>query len=61
MSTLQPDCLKTSRNESQPENRSLDQRKPSVSRSSDGIALDARPTYDRAYDTLLTLEEAVDR
>ena len=61
MTTLQPDRLKSSRNRTRSENRSPDQRTPSVSHSSDGIALDARPTYDRAYDTLLTLEEAVDR
>ncbi len=61
METLQTDRLKSSRTESQSENRSQTTRQPRDRQASDGVALEARPTYDRAYDQLLTLAEAVDQ
>ena len=59
MTTLLSDRLKSSRTETQPENRSQTTRTPRDSHTSDGIALAAEPTYDREYDNLLTVFEAV--
>lgn len=59
MSTLQRDRLKSSRTETQSENRSQTTHQPRDRHASDGITLAAAPAYDRAYDQLLTLEEAV--
>ena len=61
MTTLRTNRLKTSRNESQQENSPHNRRQPSVRQTSDGVALVAEPTYDREYNHLLTLEEAVGR
>lgn len=49
MRQLQTNRLKSSRNESEAENRSQPPR---------GLSLTAQPTYDREYNSLLTLEEA---
>ncbi len=59
MQTLQSNRLKSSRTESQSENSSHNQRQPSARHTSDGVALAAEPSYDREYDHLLTLAEAV--
>lgn len=59
MSRLQPDRLKSSRTGSQTENSSQTTRKPRVVGTSDGLDLSAEPTYDREYNALLSLEEAV--
>ena len=61
MHTLQTDRLKSSWKDTVAENGNYHSRKPRVSQTSDGVALSAAPTYERAYDHLLSLEEAVDR
>ena len=61
MHTLQSDRLKSSRTDTVAENTEHTQRQPRVVGTSDGIALAAEPSYDREYDQLLTLEEAVDQ
>ena len=61
MNTLQTDRLKSSRNDSRTENSSQTVRQPSVRHTSDGVDLAAEPTYDREYNELLTLAEAVER
>jgi len=59
MSTFKRSRLKSSRTESQPENSSQIARQPD--HGQDGVALAAEPSYDREYNDLLTLAEAVDR
>lgn len=61
MNTLHTDRLKSSRNDSRTENSTQTTRQPSVRQTSDGVALAAEPSYDREYNHLLTIEEAVHR
>ncbi|PCR88668.1 hypothetical protein CP557_21810 [Natrinema ejinorense] len=61
MRQLQRNRLKSSRTETQSENRSQTTRQPRDRHTSEEVALAAEPAYDRAYDQLLTLEEAVRR
>jgi len=62
MHTLQTNRLKSSRTEMVAENGNNHPRQPSVGHASDdGLALAAEPSYDREYNHLLTLKEAVDR
>ncbi len=61
MRHLQRVRLKSSRNKTVAENANRPQRQPRVGQTADdrGLNLAAEPTYDREYNHLLTLEEAV--
>ena len=71
MTTFKTDRLKSSRTETVAEHANNQPRQPSVGHSSDGpvavgttdgdvdVDLPAAPSYDREYNTFLTLEEAV--